>query len=119
MLMQAAQAAADHIEGLSQRSVAPTAAALAALEEMGSEIPLRGRDPKELLAELARVGGPAMHGSTGGRCVPHCAVSVPHVVHVQLDRCHLPARGADSADATSDTQCQRTCQRAGTAFQKS
>ena len=29
-----------------------TAAALAALEEMGSEIPLRGRDPKELMAEL-------------------------------------------------------------------
>ena len=79
LLMQAAQAAADHIEGLSQRSVAPTAAALAALEEMGSEIPLRGRDPKELLAELARVGGPAMHGSTGGRCVPHCAVSVPRM----------------------------------------
>ena len=52
LLMQAAQAAADHIEGLSQRSVAPTAAALAALEEMGSEIPLRGRDPKELMAEL-------------------------------------------------------------------
>ena len=63
LLQQAAQAAVEHLEGVEQRAVAPTAAALDALALLPAEVPRTGRDGREVIAQLASVGGPAMHGS--------------------------------------------------------
>ena len=67
LLRQASEAAIEHLAGLADRAVAPTPAALAALAALPSAVPEHGRDAAEVLRELAEVGGPAMHGSGGGR----------------------------------------------------
>ena len=70
LLAQVADAAASHLEGgAGGRSVAPAAAALEAVARLASGVPDAGRDPAAIIKDLAAVGGPAMHSSSGGRSV--------------------------------------------------
>ncbi len=67
LLADAAARAARYLEGLDERPVAPTAAALDALSELDVPLPAGPSDPAETLALLDRVGSPATVASAGGR----------------------------------------------------
>ena len=66
-LRTAAKCAAEYLRELDGRNVAPTAAALAALDRLHEPFPDRSTDPEEVVAQLAATGGPATVTTTGGR----------------------------------------------------
>jgi len=66
-LQAAAKYAAKYLREVDDRNVAPTAAALAALERLHEAFPEKPTDPEEVLAQLATIGGPATVTMTGGR----------------------------------------------------
>lgn len=67
LLHATAERAAQYLESLDQRSVAPSSAALAQLAELGGPLPDAPTDPSEVLALLDRYGTPATVASAGGR----------------------------------------------------
>ena len=67
LLNDAARRACRYLEDLAQRPVAPAAAALAALEQLGGALPDDGMAPSQLLALLDDAGSPATIASAGGR----------------------------------------------------
>jgi glutamate/tyrosine decarboxylase-like PLP-dependent enzyme len=66
-LARALTAALDHVTTIGERSVVPTAAALAALDRFDEPFPDAGEDVAATLDLLATVGGPATIASTGAR----------------------------------------------------
>jgi len=66
-LQAAAKYAAEYLRELLDRNVAPTAAALAALERFHEPFPEKPADPEKVVAQLATIGGPATVTTTGGR----------------------------------------------------
>jgi glutamate/tyrosine decarboxylase-like PLP-dependent enzyme len=67
LLSDVATRAARYIAGINDRPVAPSAAALARLDELGGPLSDAPADPAELLALLDDVGSPATVATTGGR----------------------------------------------------
>lgn len=67
LLSDVAIRAARYLAGINDRSVAPSAAALARLDELGGPLPDAPADPAELLALLDDIGSPATVATTGGR----------------------------------------------------
>ena len=67
LLHMTAERAAQYLDGLDKRSVAPSAEALAGLAELGGPLPDMPSDPADVLALLNRRGSPATVASTGGR----------------------------------------------------
>ncbi len=67
LLIDAARRAGRYIDSLDERPVAPTAAAVAALDALGGALPEQGMAPEEVLALLDRFGSPATIASAGGR----------------------------------------------------
>ena len=67
LLHLAADRAAQYLDGLAERTAAPTAEALAGLAELGGPLPAAPADPAEVLALLDRAGSPATTASAGGR----------------------------------------------------
>jgi glutamate/tyrosine decarboxylase-like PLP-dependent enzyme len=67
LLQTAAALAADYLEGLPQRGVAPTRAALERLRSLDRPFPDRPSDPAAVLRELHDVASPATVASAGGR----------------------------------------------------
>ncbi len=67
LLSDAAIRASRYLAGINDRSVAPPAAALARLQELGGKLPDASADPAELLALLDEIGSPATVATTGGR----------------------------------------------------
>jgi glutamate/tyrosine decarboxylase-like PLP-dependent enzyme len=67
LLRLSAERTIRYLAGLNQRGVAPTAAALDRLAELGGPLPEAPADPAEVLALLDRVGSPAATASAGGR----------------------------------------------------
>jgi len=66
-LLAAAKRASAYLRDLEHRSVAPNAAALAALERLHEPFPEKPTDPEEVLAQLDSIGGPATVAGMGGR----------------------------------------------------
>jgi glutamate/tyrosine decarboxylase-like PLP-dependent enzyme len=67
LLADAATRAATYLAQLDERSVTPSAAALAALDELDVLLPVGPAEPSETLALLDRVGSPATVATAGGR----------------------------------------------------
>ena len=67
LLEDAARRALVYLESLRERSVAPSAAAVAALDRLDTDLPPAGRPPSEVLALLDDVGSPATVASAGPR----------------------------------------------------
>ncbi|HMA43390.1 MAG TPA: aminotransferase class V-fold PLP-dependent enzyme [Gemmatimonadales bacterium] len=67
LLQTAAALAADYLEGLPTRSVAPTQAALDGLRAIDRPLPEGPADPRTVLAELDTIASPATIASAGGR----------------------------------------------------
>jgi glutamate/tyrosine decarboxylase-like PLP-dependent enzyme len=67
LLLDAAGRGVRYREGAGDRRVAPAAAALEALAELGGALPAAGRDPSVVLDTLDRVGSPATTTMAGGR----------------------------------------------------
>jgi len=67
LLSDAANRAATYLEGLSSRSVAPSADAVAALSHFDVPLPEHPRDPARVLADLDELGSPGTGASAGGR----------------------------------------------------
>jgi glutamate/tyrosine decarboxylase-like PLP-dependent enzyme len=67
LLDETAARAARYLSEINQRSVVPTAQAIARLEELGGPLPEDPSDPSLLLALLDDVGSPATVATTGGR----------------------------------------------------
>lgn len=67
LLSDAAIRAAHYLSGLNSRPVAPTAASVARLRELGGRVPDGPTAPAELLSLLDDVGSPATVATTGGR----------------------------------------------------
>ena len=67
LLDDAVRRACRYLQGLDERSVAPTAAALAGLERLGGDLPEEGMAPDELLALLDDTASPATVACAGGR----------------------------------------------------
>lgn len=67
LLTDVATRAARYLAGVNDRPVAPSAAALARLKELGGPLPDAPADPAELLAQLDEIGSPATVATTGGR----------------------------------------------------
>ncbi len=67
LIRRAGELAANYHRGLSERSVTPTAAALAALAEFDEPFPENPADAEATLEMLDRVGSPATMATTGGR----------------------------------------------------
>ena len=67
LLHTTAERAAQYLDGLDKRGVAPAPEALARLAELGGPLPDLPTDPADVLALLDRVGSPATVASTGGR----------------------------------------------------
>ena len=67
LLRDAADRGATYIEGLSSRSVAPSADAVAALARFDQPLPGHPRDPSSVLSDLDQFGSPATSASAGGR----------------------------------------------------
>ncbi len=67
LLIDAARRAGRYIDSLDERPVAPTAAAVAALDALGGALSEQGMAPEEVLALLDRFGSPATIASAGGR----------------------------------------------------
>ena len=67
LLDDAARRARRYLDELGERSVAPTAAALAGMERLGGLLPEAGLAPAKVLALLDEAGSPATIASAGGR----------------------------------------------------
>jgi glutamate/tyrosine decarboxylase-like PLP-dependent enzyme len=67
LLTDTADRAASYLSGTSNRSVAPTPAAVARLESLGGPLPEESCEAGEVLRLLDDVGSPATVASTGGR----------------------------------------------------
>ena len=67
LLSDAANRAATYLEGLSSRSVAPSADAVAALGHFDETLPEHPRDPAQVLRDLDEFGSPGTGASAGGR----------------------------------------------------
>lgn len=67
LLNDAANRAADYLESLDNRSVVPTAAAVAALDRLGGSLPDRPTAPGDVLRLLDEAGSPATVSNAGGR----------------------------------------------------
>ena len=67
VLESAAHRAVHYLEGLQERAVAPSPAALARLAELDGPLPEKPSDPAEVLALLDEVGSPASMGMAGPR----------------------------------------------------
>ena len=67
LLSDVATRAFRYLAGINDRPVAPPAAALARLKELGGPLPDAPADPAELLAQLDEIGSPATVATTGGR----------------------------------------------------
>jgi glutamate/tyrosine decarboxylase-like PLP-dependent enzyme len=67
LLADAASRAATYLEGLPSRSVAPTAAAIAALSHFDRPLPEHPTDPASVLRQLDELGSPGTSASAGGR----------------------------------------------------
>lgn len=67
LLQTTAKRAQAYLDGLDQRAVAPTPAALAALAELGGPLPDAPTDAAEVVSLLDRVGSPATVASAAGR----------------------------------------------------
>jgi glutamate/tyrosine decarboxylase-like PLP-dependent enzyme len=67
LLHDAAERGARYLDGVNDRPVAPTPAALDRLPELGGSLPGGPSDPATVLALLDEVGSPATVASTGGR----------------------------------------------------
>lgn len=66
-LQAAAKYATEYLRELESRNVAPTPAAVAALERFREPFPEKPTDPEAVLEQLATIGGPATVTMTGGR----------------------------------------------------
>jgi glutamate/tyrosine decarboxylase-like PLP-dependent enzyme len=67
LLDDAAAHAAGFLEGLPERSVAPAATAWELREALGGPLPGGPRDPRRVVAELARASEPGLMATPGGR----------------------------------------------------
>ena len=67
LLHDAAERGARYLDGVNERPVAPTPAALERLPELGGLLPQEPSDPAAVLALLDEVGSPATVATTGGR----------------------------------------------------
>jgi glutamate/tyrosine decarboxylase-like PLP-dependent enzyme len=67
LLSDVASRASRYLAGINERSVAPSSAAIARLQELGGPLPDASADPAELLALLDEIGSPATVATTGGR----------------------------------------------------
>lgn len=67
LLDDAVRRACRYLQDLDERSVAPTAAALAGLDRLGGALPEEGMAPAELLALLDTAASPATVACAGGR----------------------------------------------------
>jgi glutamate/tyrosine decarboxylase-like PLP-dependent enzyme len=67
LLNDAANRAADYLESVDNRSVVPTAAAVAALDRLGGSLPDRPTAPGDVLRLLDEAGSPATVVNAGGR----------------------------------------------------
>jgi glutamate/tyrosine decarboxylase-like PLP-dependent enzyme len=67
LLGDTAERATRYLEGLPQRSVAPTPEALARLRELDGPLPEAGADAASVLSLLDEIGSPATMASAGGR----------------------------------------------------
>jgi glutamate/tyrosine decarboxylase-like PLP-dependent enzyme len=66
-MREAAERGATYLDGVNERPVAPTPAALDRLPELGGPLPDGPSDPAAVLALLDDVGSPATVATTGGR----------------------------------------------------
>lgn len=66
-LDEAARRAHAYLEGLGERRVSPSPAALARLAELAHPLPAAGTDPTEIIRRLDDLGSPATVASNGGR----------------------------------------------------
>lgn len=67
ILQEAARRAADYLQGLESRAVAPSASAIKALAELDETLPERSSDPTETLGLLDRIVSPATMAMAGPR----------------------------------------------------
>jgi len=67
LLRQTAETAANYLEGLDARGVAPTAEAVAGLRELEEPFPQEPSDPTSVLETLDRIGSPATTAMAGPR----------------------------------------------------
>ncbi|MFN8530079.1 MAG: aminotransferase class V-fold PLP-dependent enzyme [Anaerolineae bacterium] len=67
LLQDVAARAARYLNGLDERSVAPSQEAVDALRELDVPLPNSPTDPAEVIALLDRVGSPATYAMAGGR----------------------------------------------------
>ncbi|MBV9687203.1 MAG: aspartate aminotransferase family protein, partial [Alphaproteobacteria bacterium] len=67
LLNRTAETAARYLENLENRSVAPSAEALAALTELDEPLPALSMEPECVLETLDRIGSPATMGMAGHR----------------------------------------------------
>ena len=67
LLLEAAERASRYLEGLQERSVAPTQEALDGLKRLDEDLPLQPIDPHDVLALLDEVGSPATVATAGPR----------------------------------------------------
>jgi hypothetical protein len=59
--------AAEYLEELPERRVTPSATADELREELGGPLPVGSRDPRRVIAELARAVEPGLMATAGGR----------------------------------------------------
>lgn len=67
LLQRTAALAAEYLETLPTRGVAPTEAALAGLRALDRPLPDRGSEPRAVVEQLAAVASPATLATSGGR----------------------------------------------------
>ena len=67
LFLDAASRGAAYLDGVRERSVAPTAAAVAQLSGLDGPLPITGTDPEAVLALLDEVGSPGTVANAGGR----------------------------------------------------
>ena len=67
VLLSAAQRGVKYLDGLNDRAVAPSAAALARLGELDRPLPDKPTPPDEVIKLLDEIGSPATIASAGGR----------------------------------------------------
>ena len=67
LLVETAERAAQYLEGIAHRRVAPLPADVARLEALAGPLPEWPSDPAEVLALLDDIGSPATMASAGGR----------------------------------------------------
>jgi glutamate/tyrosine decarboxylase-like PLP-dependent enzyme len=67
LLNDAAKRAVRYLDGLDSRSVAPSAAAIAALKAFDEKLPVKSSDPAQTLRLLDEVGSPATMAMAGSR----------------------------------------------------